>query len=178
MSDYTKTVDFAAKDALSPGNPAKAGKGTEVDTEFVNIQVAVATKEDKSAKGSASGYAGLDSSSRIASSALPLDISAQNIQAATNYTLVITDANKHIYHTSGSSHTYTIPANVSVAYPVGTVLSFVNVGAGVLVIAITSDNMVLAGTATTGSRNLGTNGIAQALKVSSNLWLISGAGLS
>ena len=44
MSDYTKTTDFAAKDALSSGNPAKVVKGTEIDTEFDNIATAIATK--------------------------------------------------------------------------------------------------------------------------------------
>ncbi len=46
MSNYTKTVNFASKDNLSPGNPLKIVKGTEIDTEFNNIQTAVATKTD------------------------------------------------------------------------------------------------------------------------------------
>lgn len=46
MSDYTKTVDFAAKDALASGNPAKSAKGTELNTELTNIQTAIATKHD------------------------------------------------------------------------------------------------------------------------------------
>lgn len=48
MTDYTKTVDFAAKDALLTGNPAKLVKGTEIDTEFNNIATAVATKIEAS----------------------------------------------------------------------------------------------------------------------------------
>jgi hypothetical protein len=44
MSNYTKTTNFAAKDALSPGNAAKVVKGTEIDTEFNNIATAIATK--------------------------------------------------------------------------------------------------------------------------------------
>lgn len=47
MSDYTKTTNFAAKDALAPGNAAKVVKGAEIDTEFNNIATAVATKADK-----------------------------------------------------------------------------------------------------------------------------------
>lgn len=47
MSDYTKAVDFAAKDALSSGNPSKTVVGTELDDEFDAIAVAVATKADK-----------------------------------------------------------------------------------------------------------------------------------
>ena len=44
MSNYTKTTNFAAKDSLVSGNPAKVVKGTEVNTEFDNIATAVATK--------------------------------------------------------------------------------------------------------------------------------------
>lgn len=51
MSDYTKATDFAAKDALLTGNPAKLVKGTEIDTEFNNIATAVATKYDSADLG-------------------------------------------------------------------------------------------------------------------------------
>ena len=44
MSNYTKTTNFAAKDALSSGDPNKIVKGTEIDTEYNNIATAVATK--------------------------------------------------------------------------------------------------------------------------------------
>lgn len=44
MSNYTKTTDFAAKDALSTGNPSKIVRGTEINTEFANIQTAVNSK--------------------------------------------------------------------------------------------------------------------------------------
>ena len=46
MTDYTKATNFASKDSLSSGNAAKIVKGTEIDTEFNNIQTAVATKAD------------------------------------------------------------------------------------------------------------------------------------
>ena len=46
MSDYTKSTNFATKDNLSSGNPLKIVKGTEIDTEFNNIAIAVATKAD------------------------------------------------------------------------------------------------------------------------------------
>ena len=44
MSNYTKTTNFATKDSLPSGNPAKIVKGAEIDTEFNNIQIASATK--------------------------------------------------------------------------------------------------------------------------------------
>jgi hypothetical protein len=104
----------------------------------------------------------------------------QNSQSAA-YTLVIGDAGKHIYHPSAdtTARTWTIPANASVAYPIGTAVTFVNdTSAGVITIAITTDTLVLAGAGTTGSRTLAANGVATAIKVTSTRWIISGAGLT
>ena len=44
MSNYTKTTNFAVKDNLASGNPAKIIKGTEIDAEYNNIATAVAPK--------------------------------------------------------------------------------------------------------------------------------------
>jgi len=46
MSNYVKATDFAAKDALTTGNPLKLIKGTEINDELNAIQTAVATKAD------------------------------------------------------------------------------------------------------------------------------------
>ena len=46
MSNYVQSTNFATKDALTSGDPLKIVKGTEINTEFVNIAVAVATKAD------------------------------------------------------------------------------------------------------------------------------------
>ncbi len=48
MSNYTKTVNFAAKDSLTTGDANKVVKGTEIDTEYNNIATAIATKYDSS----------------------------------------------------------------------------------------------------------------------------------
>lgn len=103
----------------------------------------------------------------------------QNAQTG-NYTCVAGDAGKHIFHASGdgAGDTYTIPANASVAYAVGTVLTFINRSADTISIAITSDTMYLAGTTTTGTRTLAQNGVATAVKVESTVWIISGSGLT
>ena len=47
MTDYTKTVNFAAKDSLPSGDSGKIIRGTEFDTEFNNISTAIATKADE-----------------------------------------------------------------------------------------------------------------------------------
>lgn len=46
MANYTKTTNFAVKDTLASGNPAKIIKGSEIDAEYTAIQTAVATKAD------------------------------------------------------------------------------------------------------------------------------------
>jgi hypothetical protein len=104
----------------------------------------------------------------------------QNSQS-TAYTTVLADAGKHLLHPSAdtTARTFTIAANSSVAYAIGTALTFVNQNAaGVLTIAIASDTMRLAGAGTTGSRTLAANGMATALKLASTEWIISGTGLT
>ena len=104
----------------------------------------------------------------------------QNSQSGA-YTMVLADAGKHILHPSAdtTARIFTIPANSSVAYPIGTAITVVNQNAaGVVTIAITSDTMRLAGAGTTGSRTLAANGIATALKITSTEWIISGTGLT
>lgn len=102
----------------------------------------------------------------------------QNSQSA-NYTAVLADRGCHIYHptTDDNPRTWTIPANASVAFPVGTAITFVN-DQNTITIAITSDTLVWAEDGSTGSRTLAENGIATALKVTATRWLISGTGLS
>jgi hypothetical protein len=103
----------------------------------------------------------------------------QNSQSA-NYTLVLADSGKHIFHpsTDANARTYTIPANSSVAYPIGTAISFINMTTQVVTIAITTDTMYLAAAGTTGSRSLAIYGSATAIKMTSTTWLISGSGLT
>lgn len=102
-----------------------------------------------------------------------------NSQSAA-YTCVIGDSGKSIDHpsTDANARTFTIPANSSVAYPVGTCLSFSNMTSQVVTIAITTDTMYLAGTGTTGSRSLAQYGMATARKLTSTTWIISGIGLT
>ena len=98
-----------------------------------------------------------------------------------DYTFVLADANNSFLHPAADTtgRTWTIPANGSVAYPVGTVLTFINENAaGSLTIAITSDTLRLGGTTSTGSRTLAANGMATAIKITSTVWYISGVGLT
>jgi len=102
-----------------------------------------------------------------------------NSQSAA-YTLVLADSGKTILHPSSDANarTFTIPANGSVAYATGTVVTFINMTSQVVTIAITTDTMYLAGTGSTGSRSLAQYGIATAVKIDSTNWVISGNGLT
>jgi hypothetical protein len=46
MTNYVKSTNFATKDNLASGDPLKIVKGTEINTEYDNIAIAVATKAD------------------------------------------------------------------------------------------------------------------------------------
>ena len=105
MSNYVKTVDFAAKDALSSGNPSKLVKGVEINTEFVNIATSIATKEDTANKNQASGYAGLDSSSRLAKA--NQHSSTAYTDAAANFTAGLQSSGVNVVTTSGLLTTIT-----------------------------------------------------------------------
>ena len=104
----------------------------------------------------------------------------QNSQSA-NYPLVLADAGKHILHPSAdtTARTFTVPANSSVAFPIGTTITIVNQNAaGIVTIAITTDTMRLSAGGATGSRSLASNGIATLLKLTATEWIINGTGLS
>lgn len=101
-----------------------------------------------------------------------------NSQSAA-YPIVLTDGQKLLLHPTADNNarTFTIPANGTIAFPVGTAITFVN-EINVLTIAITSDTLMLAGPGTTGSRTLAANGMATAVKITSTKWMISGSGLT
>lgn len=104
----------------------------------------------------------------------------QNSQSAA-YTMVLTDAGKHILHPSAdtTARTFTVPANASVAFPIGSVITIINqASAGVITLSITSDVMRWSPSGTTGSRSLAANGVATLVKLTATEWIVSGTGVS
>lgn len=56
---------------------------------------------------------------------------AFNAQTGTTYTFVLADAdNKLVTASNASAQTYSIPTNASVAFPIGTQLNIIQIGAG------------------------------------------------
>jgi hypothetical protein len=105
----------------------------------------------------------------------------QNSQSA-GYTTVLTDAGKHIYHPSAdtTARAWVIAANSSVAYPIGTLLTFVNdVSAGVITLSITTDTMYNITLSSSGTRTMAAGSSLTALKVTSTRWVAqSSAGVT
>lgn len=92
-------------------------------------------------------------------------------------TLALTDSGKHFYHTDAGTRTLTIPANASIAFPIGTKILGVNEnGAGIVTVAITSDTLRWG--ASTGSRAIAANGSFQLLKVAATVWRLTGDGIT
>lgn len=99
------------------------------------------------------------------------------VSVSTNRSFAATDAGKHVYITSTGT-TQTIPANGTVAFPIGTTIVVVN-GSGVSTsIAITTDTLRLANSSSTGTRTLASNGMCTLVKINSTEWIASGNGLT
>jgi hypothetical protein len=98
----------------------------------------------------------------------------QNAQTSA-YTLVLSDIGKQISITTGG---VVIPANASVAFPIGAAVVIYNNSGTSQDISITSDTLRLAGTTLTGTAALAEYGLATCVKVGTTTWVISGAGVS
>ena len=89
------------------------------------------------------------------------------------------DSGKTIYHNEAGTRTYTIPANASVAHPIGTIFAISNTGnagaAGTITLAITTDTLRRAdGVPGTGSRTIAASQKVTIQKVEATVWEISG----
>lgn len=103
MSNYTQSTNFATKDALSPGDPLKIVKGTEINTEFANIAIAVATKAD------------LASPTFTGTPALPTGTTAVTQSSSDNSTALATTAFVQTAVTSKAASSVTISAGTGLS---------------------------------------------------------------
>ena len=94
-----------------------------------------------------------------------------NAVVAAAYETVLADANIMVTLSDGGANTITIPANASVAYPIGTQLHFQQAGAGTTTIAITTDTLNSAGSLTDMN---GQYSVATALKMTATTWTLFG----
>ena len=71
----------------------------------------------------------------------------------------------------------TIPANSSVAFPIGTTIPVMS-GADAITISITTDTLLWLPSATSGTRTLAARSVATLYKVTATEWYIWGFGLT
>jgi hypothetical protein len=164
-SDATQFLNGAA----TPGYAAV--KDSDLATTDITTNNVSTSKHgfQKKLSGNSYDYAGGDGNYSIPSQ-IPL-----NTQNAA-YTFVLTDAGKTIFHDEVTARTYTIPANSSVAYPIGTAITIINnTSGGSITLSITSDTLRRGdGTAGTGSRTIGADAVVTIIKTKSTEWMITG----
>jgi hypothetical protein len=102
---------------------------------------------------------------------------AVNAQTGTTYTFVLTDNGQLVTASNASAQTYSIPTNASVAYPTGTQINIIQIGAGQVTIqAVTSGTTTIASTgATPAAPKLRAQySSATLIKASTDLWYVIG----
>jgi hypothetical protein len=99
-------------------------------------------------------------------------------KTGTTYTFVLQDANNELITASNASaQTYSIPTNASVAFPIGSQINIISIGAGIVTInAVTSGTTtVLSNAGTPASPKLRTQySSASLVKVGTDTWYVIG----
>jgi len=99
-----------------------------------------------------------------------------NDQTGTTYTPVLTDQYQVLVtRSNASASTLTIPTNASVAFPVGTVITVLNKGAGAVTISGAGGVTVLSAGTTAASPILSQYKSCALMQVAANTWYVVGA---
>ena len=101
-----------------------------------------------------------------------------NAQTGATYTTVLTDSYQVLVTmNNASANAFKIPTNASVAHPVGTVITVLNIGAGLTTIsAVTSGTTtILSSGATAASPTVAQYRSASCIKTGTDAWYVIGA---
>lgn len=143
------TTAAAARSGLGA---ASAGANEDI----ISLRQSTTVAETGAIASNSVGFRGLPPSAQAQGSAI---------------TLALSDAGKMVINTAGG---WTIPANAAVPFPIGTAIVLYNDSGSGQTVAITSDTLRLAGTATTGTRTVAQRGYATVIKVKAAEWTIEG----
>ena len=189
---FVTTADNLKANLASPaltGTPtaptASVGTNTTqiATTAFVNAEIAndavlLTTNQTVAGDKTFSGTTALSATSTINGAVIGFRDVPVTISNA-NTTFALADAGRAFGKDNTTAYTYTIPANGTVAFPIGTVITvFNNNATSNITVAITTDTLRLAGTTTTGSRTIAPFALCTLFKVSSTVWMASGAGVT
>ena len=94
-----------------------------------------------------------------------------NAQTGTTYTLALTDSGKFVTCSNGSAITVTIPTNSAVAFPVGSQVNVLQLGAGQITFGGAGVTMYAQGSKT---KTFGQYSIATLVKIATDTWVLCG----
>lgn len=100
-----------------------------------------------------------------------------NAQTGTTYTAVSTDQySRLVTQSNASASTFRIPTNATTAFPIGTVLNIINIGAGICTInAVTSGTTtILSAGAVAAAPTLAQYKAASCIKTGTDTWYVIG----
>lgn len=100
-----------------------------------------------------------------------------NAQTGTTYTFVLADKDKLVTASNASAQTYSVPTNASVAYPIGTQINIIQIGAGQVTInAVTPGTTTISSTGATSTapKLRAQFSSATLIKANTDLWYVVG----
>lgn len=102
---------------------------------------------------------------------------ALNAQTGTTYTFALTDNGKLVTASNASAQTYSIPTNATTAFPTGTQINIIQIGAGQVTIQAASSGTTTVsstGATATAPKLRAQYSAATLIKASTDLWYVTG----
>ena len=102
-------------------------------------------------------------------------VEAVNAQVGTTYTFVLTDKDDLVTASNASAQTYTIPLNSSVAFPTGSLVNLIQIGAGqVTVVGAGGVTVASTGATSTTPKSRAQYSVITLIKAGTDSWYATG----
>ena len=146
----------------------------------LNARQSVLWEVDSAAGGSTFTF---DGNIKAAVGSTSYDVGFKDVPITTqnaNYTYALTDRGTAVIKSNTTAYAHTVPPNSSVAFPIGSVIAFANLGsAGAITITRGSGvTIYLEGTLTSGDRTVASGGVGRLWKVATDTWICGGVGVT
>jgi hypothetical protein len=102
-------------------------------------------------------------------------VEAVNAQTGTTYTFVLTDKDDLVTASNASAQTYTIPLNSSVAFPTGSLVNLIQIGAGqVTVVGASGVTVASTGATSASPKSRAQYSVLTLIKAGTDTWYATG----